>query len=104
MLSRGSRHWFGALIPGDGPGRAGARYLPQPILDERVDAVTNAREYHGAHWGILVVDAATGRTVFERNPDQLFCPASVTKLFTTAAALVDLGANYSFRTPVVPAR
>ena len=68
---------------------------------ERVEPVVNAREYAGAHWGMLVVDLATGRPIFERNPDQLFCPASVTKLFTTAAALVDLGADYRFRTPVV---
>jgi D-alanyl-D-alanine carboxypeptidase/D-alanyl-D-alanine-endopeptidase (penicillin-binding protein 4) len=30
----------------------------------------------------------------------MFAPASVTKLFTTAAALGDLGADYRFRTPV----
>ena len=74
---------------------------PTSTLAERVDAVTNAREYAGAHWGMLVVDLATGRPVFERNPDQLFCPASVTKLFTTAAALNELGADYRFKTPVV---
>ena len=70
-------------------------------LAERVDAITNAREYVGAHWGMLVVDLATGRPVFERNPDQMFCPASVTKLFTTAAAMTELGAEYRFKTPVV---
>ncbi len=74
---------------------------PAPAWNDRVDAVTNTREYAGAHWGMLVVDLATGRPVFERNPDQMFCPASVTKLFTTAAALADLGADYRFKTPVV---
>ena len=73
---------------------------PAPAWNDRVDAVTNTREYAGAHWGMLVVDLATGRPVFERNPDQMFCPASVTKLFTTAAALADLGADYRFKTPV----
>ena len=53
------------------------------------------------HWGLLVVDRKTGETVYERNADQFFAPASVTKLFTTAAALVELGADYRFQTPVV---
>jgi D-alanyl-D-alanine carboxypeptidase/D-alanyl-D-alanine-endopeptidase (penicillin-binding protein 4) len=48
----------------------------------------------------LVVDRKTGRTVLERNADALFAPASVTKLFSTAAALVELGPNYRFQTPL----
>lgn len=69
--------------------------------EDRVDAVINARGFEGAHWGLLVVDTATGRTLFERNADRMFCPASVTKLFSTAAALVDLGPDHRFKTPVV---
>ena len=72
-----------------------------PTLADRVDSVVNAREYAGAHWGMLVVDLASGRPVFERNPDQMFCPASVTKLFTTAGAMTEFGAEYRFKTPVV---
>ena len=70
-------------------------------LAMRVETVLKSPGYKSGHWGLLVVDAKTGATVFERNPDELFCPASVTKLFTTAAALVDLGADYRFQTPVV---
>jgi serine-type D-Ala-D-Ala carboxypeptidase/endopeptidase (penicillin-binding protein 4) len=70
-------------------------------LDARVDAVLKTPGYQAAHWGLLVVDAATGQTVYERNADQMFCPASVTKVFTTSAALDDLGADYRFQTPVV---
>ncbi len=69
--------------------------------ESRRDAVFKASGYEGAHWGLLVVDAKTGKTVYELNPDQLFCPASVTKLFSCATALVDLGADYRFQTPVV---
>jgi len=54
---------------------------------------------HG-HWGILVVDRKTGQTIYERNPDLLFAPASVTKLFSTAAALIELGPNFRFQTPL----
>ena len=54
---------------------------------------------HG-HWGLLVVDAGTKQVIYEQNADQMFCPASVTKLFSTAAALEKLGPDYRFVTPV----
>lgn len=69
-------------------------------LDAGIGAVTNAPEYKPAHWGILVVDVKDGKTVFEMNPDKLFAPASVTKLFSTAAALDTLGADHRFETSV----
>lgn len=70
-------------------------------LEARVKAVLESPGYLNARWGLLVVDSGSGQVVFERNPDQLFCPASVTKLYTAAAALVDLGADHRFVTPVV---
>ncbi len=52
------------------------------------------------HWGLLVVDAATGQTLFARNADSYFTPASNTKLYTTALALALLGPQYRFRTTI----
>jgi D-alanyl-D-alanine carboxypeptidase/D-alanyl-D-alanine-endopeptidase (penicillin-binding protein 4) len=69
-------------------------------LSEKVRAITDAPEYKQARWGILVVDARTGQTVLEREPDKLFLPASVTKLFTCATALNELGPDFRFSTPV----
>jgi D-alanyl-D-alanine carboxypeptidase/D-alanyl-D-alanine-endopeptidase (penicillin-binding protein 4) len=66
-----------------------------------VEEVLKVPGSQGGHWGLLVVDAKTGKAVYERNADQLFCPASVTKLFSTSAALAELGADYRFQTPVV---
>jgi D-alanyl-D-alanine carboxypeptidase/D-alanyl-D-alanine-endopeptidase (penicillin-binding protein 4) len=51
-------------------------------------------------WGIKAVSLDTGRTLFERNSDKLFTPASNAKLFTTAATLALIGPNYRFRTTV----
>lgn len=68
--------------------------------DQKLREVLNAPGFQHGHWGLLVVDARDGRTVFEQNAEQLFAPASVTKLFSTAAALVELGADYRFETPV----
>lgn len=69
-------------------------------LADKINAVITAPEYKHARWGILVVDAETGKTVYEHNPDMLFAPASVTKLYSCAAALVAFGPDYTFETPV----
>ncbi|CAN5869522.1 D-alanyl-D-alanine carboxypeptidase/D-alanyl-D-alanine-endopeptidase [soil metagenome] len=67
----------------------------------RVQELINSPGYEAAHWGLLVVDAETGESVYELNADQLYGLASVTKLFTCAAALNELGADFRFQTPVV---
>ncbi len=56
--------------------------------------------YRNAHWGLLVTDAETGEVIYEKNADRLFAPASVTKLFSTAAALEKLGPDHRFRTVI----
>lgn len=70
-------------------------------LESEIGAVINVPEFKQAHWGMLVVDLASGESVYEMNADWLFAPASVTKLFSTAAALEGLGAGHRFETPVV---
>jgi D-alanyl-D-alanine carboxypeptidase/D-alanyl-D-alanine-endopeptidase (penicillin-binding protein 4) len=69
-------------------------------LAARIEAVTNGPDYKQARWGLLVVDAETGKTLYERDADRLFMPASVTKLFSCAAALVAFGPDHKFETPV----
>jgi D-alanyl-D-alanine carboxypeptidase/D-alanyl-D-alanine-endopeptidase (penicillin-binding protein 4) len=48
-------------------------------LATQIEAVTNGADYRHAHWGILIIDAETGETLYAQNPDQLFLPASTTK-------------------------
>jgi serine-type D-Ala-D-Ala carboxypeptidase/endopeptidase (penicillin-binding protein 4) len=69
-------------------------------LASKINAVIHGPDYRQARWGILVVDAESGRTVYEHNPDQLFLPASTTKLYSCAAALGALGPDYKFETRV----
>src|SRR6185503_12327810 len=69
-------------------------------LAEKIEAVTNAPEYKPARWGILVTDAASGKVLYEHDADKLVLPASVTKLYTCATALCELGSDYRFVTPV----
>jgi D-alanyl-D-alanine carboxypeptidase/D-alanyl-D-alanine-endopeptidase (penicillin-binding protein 4) len=51
-------------------------------------------------WGALVMDAASGEVLYQRNADEYFVPASNMKLLTTALALAKLGSAYRFRTTV----
>jgi D-alanyl-D-alanine carboxypeptidase/D-alanyl-D-alanine-endopeptidase (penicillin-binding protein 4) len=69
-------------------------------LANRIEAITNGPHYKQARWGILVVDAENGKTVYAHDADRLFLPASTTKLYSCAAALVALGADHKFETPV----
>jgi D-alanyl-D-alanine carboxypeptidase/D-alanyl-D-alanine-endopeptidase (penicillin-binding protein 4) len=69
-------------------------------LDLRIKEVLGRPEYKHSRWGLLVVDSDTGKPILQHNADDLFAPASVTKLFTCAAALVKFGPDHRFRTPV----
>ena len=66
----------------------------------RVDAVLKKHRAERGHWGVLVVSAKDGRTLYARNPNQLFSLASNTKLFTAVAAAHLLGLDYQYRTTV----
>jgi D-alanyl-D-alanine carboxypeptidase/D-alanyl-D-alanine-endopeptidase (penicillin-binding protein 4) len=84
---------------------AACSFLPRQVradeaLAEKIHAIIDGPDYKQAHWGLLVVDAASGKTVYERDPDRLFIPASTTKLFSCAAALAEFGPDYRFETPV----
>jgi serine-type D-Ala-D-Ala carboxypeptidase/endopeptidase (penicillin-binding protein 4) len=53
-----------------------------------------------AFWGIHVVDLRSGATVYAKNHERFFTPASNTKLFSTALALSRLGPEHRFRTVI----
>ncbi|MCU1236610.1 MAG: D-Ala-D-Ala carboxypeptidase, partial [Candidatus Solibacter sp.] len=70
--------------------------LPENI-QKVIDASPAART---AFWGIQIVDLASGKALYELNPDHYFVPASNAKLFSTALALTRLGPDYTFQTRV----
>ena len=74
-----------------------AAALPESI-QKLIDSSPAART---AFWGIQIVDLATGKTLYELNPDHYFVPASNAKLFSTALALTRLGADFTFQTRVL---
>jgi len=69
-------------------------------LADRVREVLERPAARGVLWGVKVVDLGSGETLYELNAEKLFIPASNTKLFSTALALVRLGPEYRFLTRV----
>ena len=79
---------------------------PQPLstraaLRQFIDSLADAPEFRSAHWGLLVVDPGRGETLYSRNADKLFMPASNQKLLTGSTALTLLGPEYRWPTTLL---
>ncbi len=93
-----------------GETRAATQSSTAKVLDERraadeelsraITRVIAEGELASARLGISVVSLRDGRVLHARDADRLFTPASNMKLYTTAAALDILGADYRWRTSV----
>ncbi len=59
--------------------------------------------FRSSHWGVLVVDPASGDTLYSRNAGKLFMPASNMKIITGATALAILGPDFRFETRILGA-
>lgn len=69
-------------------------------FETELSTITSSPRYTHASWGIIVVDPAAGRTLYERNAGEMYVPGSTTKLFSSTAVLEALGPDYRFVTPV----
>lgn len=67
-------------------------------LAKRLRQILAAPEYQEGFWGVYVYSLDSQRVVFDQNGERWFTPASNAKLFTLAAALHILGADYRFHT------
>lgn len=103
----GGRRLFGlllaALLAGSAPAAPAKPRKPKERPDvarfrARVEAELAKEKAQKGDWGLLVVDALTGETLYALNPQRYFTPASNTKAFTTALALATLGPDYRYRT------
>jgi D-alanyl-D-alanine carboxypeptidase/D-alanyl-D-alanine-endopeptidase (penicillin-binding protein 4) len=67
-------------------------------LQADLDALLKNRELAAAYTGVCVLSTETGEFLYRSNEGKAFVPASLMKLFTTAAALDFLGPDFRFTT------
>ena len=72
----------------------------QADLEKRVDGVISQSLRQKVRFSIHIIEAGTGKTVYEHDAKELMIPASNMKIITTAAALKYLGADYEYTTKV----
>ncbi|MDR3445698.1 MULTISPECIES: D-alanyl-D-alanine carboxypeptidase/D-alanyl-D-alanine-endopeptidase [unclassified Dyella] len=91
----------GQTAPTPGPATsAPTRAATTLSLTDQIDNLIGQPRFAGADWGIAVISLSSGRTIYNHHADQLFQPASTTKLFTAAVALSELGPDYRIPTRV----
>lgn len=69
-------------------------------LPGTIDAIASDPQFRRSRWGISVQTVASATTLYDRDGERYFIPASTLKLLTTAAALQKLGPDYRIRTSV----
>ncbi len=96
---------FAVLLPilgvGTAPASAGAAQLPgsgEYSLQGDIERLVRGTGWRNAEWGVLAISLEHGDTLALIDPDLPLAPASNQKLFTTAAALHHLGADFRFPT------
>lgn len=67
-------------------------------LRDRLEGVLRESPLRRTRVGVQVVTAGDGDVLFAHNAEQLFNPASNTKILTTASALTQLGVDYRYPT------
>lgn len=72
-------------------------------LNGAIHSIVNRGQFRRSRWGILVQTLSNqgkSTTLYDRDAQQYFTPASNTKLLTTAAALTQLKSQYRIRTSI----
>jgi D-alanyl-D-alanine carboxypeptidase/D-alanyl-D-alanine-endopeptidase (penicillin-binding protein 4) len=82
------------------PTRSENRDATDAELARRIDRLISESAFASARWGISVISMSDGTTLYQKDADKLFTPASNMKVYTTGVALDLLGADYRWRTSV----
>lgn len=94
----GTEGTLGMTGASEATGAAANPGAPLLSLAARLEAITHASPLDRVHWGILVVHPRTGDTLYARNPQLPFVPASNMKVPVTHAALARLGPEFRWDT------
>ncbi len=97
-----------ALLAAGAARASHAQPLEVPLASASADAalsgaiasIIDTWPLDGVHWGIQVTDAETGRVRYALNERRRFIPASNLKIVVSAAALLERGPDWTFRTEV----
>ena len=71
---------------------------PLGNLRTEIDQLLNDPAFASATWGIYIEAPDKREVLYRHNEDKLLIPSSNIKLFTTAAALVRFGPNFTYKT------
>jgi len=67
-------------------------------LTAGINRVLADSSFVNANWGVLIKNLQTGEVLYDRRANKSFLPASNAKIYTTAAALDQLGPEYVYTT------
>jgi D-alanyl-D-alanine carboxypeptidase/D-alanyl-D-alanine-endopeptidase (penicillin-binding protein 4) len=80
---------------------AGPAQVQATGLQQQLDALLADARFQGSQVGLVLRDATTGETLYDRDGSTRLLPASNTKLFSSTAAMHTLGPSYRFHTDVL---
>jgi len=80
---------------------AAAQVAQATGLQQQLDTLLTDPRYQGSQVGLVVRDATTGETLYDRNGSNRYVPASNTKFFSSTAAMDTLGPDFRFHTDVL---
>ena len=90
------------ILPFGIDARSSMRKKSNVLLSSAIHKLAHPGEQHiDAAIGLKIISLKNNQVIYEKNADQLFKPASNTKLFTAAAALEILGPDYRFETQLL---
>ncbi len=69
-------------------------------LPGAIASIANRPQFRRSRWGIVVETANSATTLYNRDGEHYFTPASTLKLLTSAAVLQKLGPDYRIRTSI----
>ena len=71
-----------------------------PTFKKRFEAIRNRSEYRHSRFGVEIYSMDDEKVLFSWNPQELFVPASTTKILSVGTALELLGPDFRFHTEV----
>ncbi len=82
------------------PSSDNSEYVCTQDLPSAINEIIKRPKLARSRWGIQIETLDRSKTLYSLEADKYFTPASSAKLLTTAAALVELGADFRIETPV----